>query len=62
MHNLFLGTAKHFLKALWLESGVVSQAQFDTIQIFFLYFVTEHEQAMGKYSRVSKRKDSEKVL
>ena len=28
MHNLFLGTAKHFLKAVWLESGVISQAQF----------------------------------
>ena len=28
VHNLFLGTAKHFLKAVWLESGVISQAQF----------------------------------
>ena len=32
MHNLFLGTANHFLKAVWLESGVISQAQFEIIQ------------------------------
>ena len=30
--HMFLGTAKHFLKAMWLESGVISQAQFDIIQ------------------------------
>jgi len=24
MHNLFLGSAKHFLKAVWLEKGVIS--------------------------------------
>ena len=32
MHNLFLGTAKHTMKNLWLENGVLSKAQMKTLQ------------------------------
>ena len=32
MHNLFLGSAKHYLKAVWIELGIVSESQFDLIQ------------------------------
>lgn len=32
MHNLFLGTAKHYLKNIWMEKGIVSQKNFELIQ------------------------------
>jgi len=32
MHNLSLGSAKHYLKAVWIELGIVSESQFDLIQ------------------------------
>lgn len=32
MHNLFLGTAKHFLKTVWIERGIISDSQFSAIQ------------------------------
>ena len=32
MHNLFLGTAKHVLNAIWLERGMVSHDQLGIIQ------------------------------
>lgn len=32
MHNLFLGTAKHTMKNLWLENGVLSKAQMKILQ------------------------------
>ena len=32
MHNLFLGTAKHILKQVWIERGILSAPQFETIQ------------------------------
>ena len=32
MHNLFLGTAKHTMKNLWLENSVLSKAQMKTLQ------------------------------
>lgn len=32
MHNLFLGTAKHFIKSVWLERGIISYDQFQLIQ------------------------------
>ena len=32
MHNLFLGTAKHVLKDLWLEKGILSPSDFNLIQ------------------------------
>ena len=32
MHNLFLGTAKHFLGDIWLDMGIVTPDQFSTIQ------------------------------
>ena len=32
MHNLFLGTSKHVLKSIWLEGGVLSDEDLDTIQ------------------------------
>lgn len=32
MHNLFLGGAKHFLKAVWLEKGVTSAGDCAAIQ------------------------------
>lgn len=32
MHNLFLGTAKHILKAVWIEKGIISDDSFDLIQ------------------------------
>ena len=32
MHNLFLGTAKHFFHRFFVESGVLTNKQFDTIQ------------------------------
>ena len=32
MHNLFLGTAKHFLKAVWIDLGIIDSKQFSVIQ------------------------------
>lgn len=32
MHNLFLGTAKHFIKSIWLDQSVLSYDKFDLIQ------------------------------
>lgn len=32
MHNLFLGTAKHYLKSVWLDRGILSSDDFDSIQ------------------------------
>ena len=32
MHNPFLGTAKHFLKAVWIDLGIVDSKQFSVIQ------------------------------
>ena len=32
MHNLFLGSAKHFLKAILIDQQVISNRQFDLIQ------------------------------
>ena len=32
MHNLFLGSAKHFLKAILIDKFIISEAQFDTLQ------------------------------
>ena len=32
MHNMFLGTAKHFLHRFWIEKGILSSKQFEIIQ------------------------------
>ena len=32
MHNLFMGTAKHFLSSIWPQSGVLSDSDFAIIQ------------------------------
>lgn len=32
MHNLFLGTAKHFLKSVWLDKKILLQSDFSIIQ------------------------------
>ena len=32
MHNLFLGTAKHHLKRVWMEKDLISNAMFEQIQ------------------------------
>ena len=32
MHNLFLGTAKHFLKTVWIGRGIILESQFSSIQ------------------------------
>lgn len=32
MHNLFLGTAKHVLKKIWLDQGVLSPSEFSVVQ------------------------------
>ena len=32
MHNLFLGSAKHFLKSVFIGKGIITESQFDTIQ------------------------------
>ena len=32
MHNLYLGSAKHYLKKIWLDDGCLSDRDFDTIQ------------------------------
>ena len=32
MHNLFLGTAKHYIKAVWLDQNIVNHDEFDFIQ------------------------------
>lgn len=32
MHNLFLGTAKHFVKSVWLNHGVLSSGDYNSIQ------------------------------
>ncbi len=32
MHNLFLGSAKHILKDIWIEKGIIPEAKFDLIQ------------------------------
>ena len=32
MHNLFMGTAKHFLSKIWLDNGVTSESHFSLIQ------------------------------
>ena len=32
MHNLFLGTAKHVLKNIWLNQGVISPGEFSVVQ------------------------------
>ena len=32
MHNLFLGSAKHFLKSILIDKFIISEAQFDTLQ------------------------------
>ncbi len=32
MHNLFLGSAKHILKDIWIENGIIPEAKFDLIQ------------------------------
>ena len=32
MHNLFLGTAKHIMKNIWLKRGIITNDQLDIIQ------------------------------
>ena len=32
MHNLFLGSAKHILKDVWIDNGLISEHSFDVIQ------------------------------
>lgn len=32
MHNLFLGSAKHFLKSIWLDRGIFEECHFECIQ------------------------------
>lgn len=32
MHNLFLGSAKHYLKNIWLNRGIITTLNFDKIQ------------------------------
>ncbi len=32
MHNLFIGTAKHVLKSIWMETGIVTSHNLDMIQ------------------------------
>ena len=32
MHNLYLGSAKHILKAVWIEKGILTYSDFDVIQ------------------------------
>lgn len=32
MHNLFLGSSKHFLKAIWIQRNIITSHQFSTIQ------------------------------
>ena len=32
MHNLFLGTAKHVIKDIWLDKNIITKANFDLIQ------------------------------
>ncbi len=32
MHNLFLGSAKHVLKDIWIDRGIITEAQFVVIQ------------------------------
>ena len=32
MHNLFLGSAKHFLKDIWIDKGIIPESSFDVIQ------------------------------
>lgn len=32
MHNLFLGTAKHYLKSIWIENGIITDDDFELIQ------------------------------
>ena len=32
MHNLFLGSAKHVLKQIWVDKGIISREHFDGIQ------------------------------
>ena len=32
MHNLFLGTAKYYLKNIWIEKGIISEKDFEQIQ------------------------------
>lgn len=32
MHNLFLGSAKHFMKAIFIGCGIIADDKFDTIQ------------------------------
>ena len=32
MHNLYLGSAKHVLKAIWIEKNLLTEADFETIQ------------------------------
>ena len=56
----YLGWVHSILNyTMWLYN--LSLHHFHSTSVIYS-FATEHEQAMGKYSRVSKRKDSEKVL
>ena len=32
MHNFFLGTAKHVLKAVWLEKQIIDNSKLSLIQ------------------------------
>lgn len=32
VHNLFLGSAKHFLKDIWIDKGIIPESSFDVIQ------------------------------
>ena len=32
MHNLFLGIAKHYIHHIWIDTGIISSADFETIQ------------------------------
>lgn len=32
MHNLFLGSCKHILKDIWIDRGIITEAQFVVIQ------------------------------
>ena len=33
MHNLYLGCAKHILKAVWIEKGILTYSDFDVMMM-----------------------------
>ena len=51
MHNLFLGTAKHHLKRVWIEKGLISDAMFEQIQ-GRVDAITVHLESVGSHTRL----------